>query len=202
MVDFVQEETMFRILYIAIYAAFAIVRIYYRSQNLRRTSEKEYSQKTKSIIFLMLAILGYFLILGVWLLFPKAVDPFHLAIPPLIRWLGVGIALVAIALITWIHRTLGQQYSAKLEIQKEHRLIMAGPYSKVRHPMYSTFHLFSISVSFVTANLLLILFAIFIAIPFYWIARYEEKLLIDQFGERYIEYMKSTGRFFPRLNKF
>ncbi|PWI48067.1 hypothetical protein CEE45_08565 [Candidatus Heimdallarchaeota archaeon B3_Heim] len=60
--------------------------------------------------------------------------------------------------------------------------------------------MFSLSVSLITANLLLIFLAVFVAIPFYWIARNEEKILIEQFGDEYLEYMKTSGRFFPRLN--
>ncbi|MFX1367143.1 MAG: methyltransferase family protein, partial [Promethearchaeota archaeon] len=48
-------------------------------------------------------------------------------------------------------------------------------------------------------NLLLIMFAIFLSIPFHWITKIEETLLIDQFGDEYLEYMKATGRFIPRM---
>ncbi len=193
------EDLLFRILFISIYAVFAGVRIYYRGQNLGRESEKEYTQKTKAIIALILAILGYFLTMGLWVVIPQTILLFQISLPVLIRWFGVGMAIIGIALTVWIHRSLGRQYSAKLEIQKEHKLIIEGPYSRVRHPMYTTLNLFSISVSLITANLLLILLAISIAIPFFWIARAEEELLIEQFGEEYLEYMKITGRFFPRL---
>ncbi|MFX1535060.1 MAG: methyltransferase, partial [Promethearchaeota archaeon] len=194
-------ELMFRILFIIIYAVFAGVRVYYRSQTLGRESEKEITMKTKSIIALSLAILGYFLAVGLWILFPQIVLIFQIALPLLIRWLGVGMAIIGIALLVWIHRTLGRQYSAKLEIQEEHQLITVGPYSKVRHPMYTTFNLFSLSVALISANLLLIFFAICIAIPFYWIVKTEEKMLIEQFGDEYLEYMQSTGRFLPRLGR-
>lgn len=193
------EELVFRILFISIYAVFAGVRVYYRSQTLGRTSEKEYTQKTKAIIALMLAILGYFLVMGLWIVIPQTILLFQIALPLLIRWFGVGMAVIAIALTVGIHRALGRQYSAKWEIQKGHQLITVGPYSRVRHPMYSTLILFSLSVSLITANLLLILLAISVAIPFFWIARAEEEILIEQFGEEYLEYMKITGRFFPRL---
>ncbi|MFX0183506.1 MAG: methyltransferase [Candidatus Hodarchaeota archaeon] len=193
------EELVFRILFISIYAVFAGVRVYYRSQSLGRTSEKEYTQKTKAIIALMLAILGYFLVIGLWIIIPQTILVFQIALPFWVRWAGVGIAVIAIALTVWIHRVLGRQYSAKWEIQKNHKLITVGPYSRVRHPMYTTLNLFSLSVSLITANLLLILLAISVAIPFFWIARAEEEILIEQFGEEYLEYMKITGRFFPRF---
>ncbi|PWI48066.1 hypothetical protein CEE45_08560 [Candidatus Heimdallarchaeota archaeon B3_Heim] len=129
------EELFFRILFISIYAVFAGVRIYFRSQNLGRSSEKEHTQKTKSIIVLMLAILGYFLIMGLWIIIPQTLLLFQFALPVIFRWFGVGMAVIAILLTVWIHLTLGKQYSAKLEIQKDHKLITVGPYSRVRHPM-------------------------------------------------------------------
>ncbi|MHA2339041.1 MAG: isoprenylcysteine carboxylmethyltransferase family protein, partial [Candidatus Hodarchaeales archaeon] len=138
------NELIFRIIFIINYIIFAGVRIYYRSQNLGRKSEKELNQWTKSIIVLMFAILGYFLAIGLWILVPQIILVFQIDIPPLLRWLGVIIALLATVILWWIHHTLGQQYSAKLEIQEEHQLIKVGPYHRVRHPMYTTFNLFSL----------------------------------------------------------
>ncbi|MHA2378755.1 MAG: methyltransferase [Candidatus Thorarchaeota archaeon] len=195
------DELVFKILFISIYAVFAGVRVYYRKQSFGRTSEKEYSQRTKAVAALSLAILGYFVAMGLYIVVPQWILVFRLALPLWIRWFGVGMAVIGIALIVWIHHTLGRQYSAKWEIQEEHQLITMGPYSRVRHPMYTTFNLFALSASLISANLLLILFAISVAIPFYWIARSEEEMLIDQFGNEYLEYMRHTGRFLPPLFK-
>ncbi|TFG06291.1 isoprenylcysteine carboxylmethyltransferase family protein [Candidatus Thorarchaeota archaeon] len=196
----VEEELMFKILFILIYAAFAGVRVYYRSQNLGRTSEKEFNKITKSIVALTIAILGYFASMILWILLPQAIALLQLALPALIRWIGVFVSVIGVALLFWVHHTLGRQYSARLEIQELHQLITAGPYSRVRHPMYTIFILFSLSVSLISANLLFILFAVFLSIPFHWITRIEESLLIDQFGEEYLEYMKRTGRFIPSIS--
>ena len=194
-------ELMFKILFISIYAVFAGVRIFYRTQNIGRTGEKEVTQWTKATVALSIAILGYFVSMGLYIVVPQWIQVFRLSLPLWIRWLGVGLAVVGVALTGWIHHSLGRQYSAKLEIQEEHQLITAGPYSRVRHPMYFTLNLFSISVSLISGNLLLILFAISVAIPFYWIARIEERMLTDQFGDEYMDYMERTGRFLPRLSK-
>ena len=195
------EELLFRILFILIYAVFTGVRIYYRRQDIGRESEKQYSQKTIPVIFLSLAIIGYFLSLAVWIVFPTTVSVFQVGIHPVIRWFGVGTAILAIALTLWIHHTLGRQYSALWQIQKEHELITGGPYSRIRHPMYTTLNLFSLSVSLISGSILLIFLSICVALPFPWIARAEEKMLIDQFGEEYLEYMKTTDRFLPLFRK-
>ena len=121
------EELMFRILFLFIYAIFAGVRVYYRSQTRGRTSEREYSKRTKAITALILAILGYFVSVGLWIVVPQWIRVFQLALPVLIRWFGVGVAVIGVALTVWIHRVLGRQYSSKWEIQEQHQLITVGP---------------------------------------------------------------------------
>jgi protein-S-isoprenylcysteine O-methyltransferase Ste14 len=56
-------------------------------------------------------------------------------------------------------------------------------------------------MALITSNLLVIFFAVLVVIPFPWIARAEEEMLLETFGEEYREYMKNTGRFFPRIQK-
>ena len=193
------DELLFRILFIAIYAAFAGVRVYYRSQAREREETKDYTEKDAAMIFLSIAIICYFISIILYLAIPDWIAWASIPIPLLCRWLGVGIAILCVPLTSMVHRTLGKQYSAKHAIQEDHNLVTTGLYSRVRHPMYTILNIFSLSISLMTSNLLPILFAILVAIPFPWIARKEEQMMIEQFGDEYIEYMIRTGRFFPRL---
>jgi protein-S-isoprenylcysteine O-methyltransferase Ste14 len=53
----------------------------------------------------------------------------------------------------------------------------------------------------VSANWMLLLFMI-IGVPFtYWRLSKEEAMLIEQFGNQYREYIKRTGRLFPKLRQ-
>ena len=196
-----EEELMFRIIFILTYSVFGAVRVFYRSQNLGRESEKDESLKDAPTIVLSVAILGYFVCIFFYILLPQWIIWAHLNLHILVRWSGVVLSAIGIGLLIWIHHTLGKQYSPKLAIQKEHKLISSGPYNRVRHPMYTVFILFSIAVALIASNLLMLIFAIFIAIPFHWISQKEERLLIDQFGEKYMNYMKQTGRFFPPIRR-
>jgi len=54
-------------------------------------------------------------------------------------------------------------------------------------------------MALMTSNLLVLLFAILVIVPFPWIARAEEEMLLETFGEDYREYMRRTGRFFPLM---
>ena len=121
--------------------------------------------------------------------------------PEYVRWVGVVLALVNIPLLGWIHQTLDRQYSPCLQIKESHSLITTGPYARVRHPMYTVLIAFSFGISLLTANFLIIGFAILLMIPFPFVARKEEQMMIETFGDEYSEYMKRTGRFLPRMRK-
>ncbi|MFX1482795.1 MAG: isoprenylcysteine carboxylmethyltransferase family protein [Promethearchaeota archaeon] len=121
----------------------------------------------------------------------------QLPLMPIIRWAGVIVGIICLPLIGWVQWTLGESFSKTLTIQKDHKLITTGPYSKIRHPMYSVHTFWFLSWFLVSTNLLfgisLILWIAYIAlrIPL------EEKMLIEKFGDEYKEYMKNTGRLFP-----
>jgi len=116
-----------------------------------------------------------------------------------LRWLGAVIGICCLPFIAWIHRTLGESFSKTLTIQEDHKLITSGPYSRVRHPIYSIHTVWFLSWILVSANLLFTLswmlwiFYVIIRVP------QEEKMLIGKFGDEYIEYMKRTGALFPHL---
>ena len=80
-------------------------------------------------------------------------------------------------------------------------MITEGPYARVRHPMYTVLNMFSFGISLLTANLLIIGFATLVLLPFPLVAKKEEQMLLQTFGEEYAKYMEKTGRFFPKLRR-
>lgn len=197
------DETFYRILFVALYALFFSVRGYYRFVTPKR-SEPEIVEERKEFgkaeVVISFAILGYlgsvilYLLNQPWFAWSQI-----LAFPEFIRWIGVLLTLSSVPLLRWIHRTLDRQYSPCLQIKESHSLITDGPYARVRHPMYTALNMFSFGVSLVTANILIVGFAILLIIPFTFVVRKEEQMLLDTFGEDYTEYMQRTGRFFPRI---
>ena len=196
-----EEDLLFRILFIVSYAAFASVRIFYRGKTRGRESAKNTEKLGWSGAALSIGILGYIAAVILYVLVPDWILFANIGLTAPIRWIGVVIAFVATSLVLWTHRVLGAQYSARQEIQQEHFIISVGPYNRVRHPMYTGFNLFSISAGIISSNLLLILFAILVLLPFPWLARKEEKMLQKEFGNEYSDYMARTGRFLPPLRK-
>jgi protein-S-isoprenylcysteine O-methyltransferase Ste14 len=195
----VDEEQIFRLLFVAIYAVFFGVRIRYRVESARREPERRQKLKGWATKVLVVAILGYFASIILYLLDVPWVSWLRLGLPIWLRWLAAFGASSSVVLVAWAHRTLGRQYSAELAIQKGHVLVTTGPYARTRHPMYTGFNVFSLSLAVMSSNLLLLLFAVLVALPFPWIAVEEERMLLDTFGDEYREYMRRTGRFFPKI---
>lgn len=195
----VDEEQIFRIIFVAIYTIFFIVRIRYRVESARREPEKRQKIGIWPYGALVIAILGYFASIVFYMLDAPLVSWSRLALPTWLRWLGVAGATFSTILTAWIHHALGRQYSAEFAIQKDHVLVTTGPYARTRHPMYTALNMFSLSMAVVTSNLLVLIFAVLTAVPFPWIVKEEERMLLETFGDEYREYMRRTGRFFPRM---
>ncbi|HVP17280.1 MAG TPA: isoprenylcysteine carboxylmethyltransferase family protein [candidate division Zixibacteria bacterium] len=114
---------------------------------------------------------------------------------------SIPIVLFGAGLSVWSSKTLGQQASDKVEVREKHNLITTGPYSRTRHPGYTSRMIIDWGVFLLFFNILQ--FVILLA----WIgvayrkAVLEEELLAskDGFGKDYNDYMLRTGRFLPKL---
>ena len=114
-----------------------------------------------------------------------------------LRWAGVALGVTSVGLFAWTHAVLGRFWSPYLQIRPGHRFIADGPYARIRHPMYSAIVGWMISLGLVTANWIPLVFATLSALNFMLRIRGEEKMMLQQFGDEYREYMKRTGRLLP-----
>ena len=200
-----EEELLFRVVFVVTYGFFLVVRVYFRIYKamkestplVTRDEPKEYGKLAKAGI--AVCILGYLASAITYVLSPEYVVWAHVPFPALVRWAGCVVAIMTIPLLAWIHITLGKHFSPDLVIKENHMMVTSGPYGRVRHPMYTVLITFSIGVAIISANLLLIAFSALLVMLFPFLARQEEQMLLDVFGEEYGRYMEKTGRFFPRL---
>ena len=115
-----------------------------------------------------------------------------------IQWSGIAIALVPIFFIIWVHRHLDKQWSIALELREDHKLITTGPYRYVRHPMYLGIFIYTMGLMMISLDVLVILFFAFTIWVNYRRIPREEQMLIQKFGDEYLEYMRRSGRLLPR----
>lgn len=124
----------------------------------------------------------------------------ELELPGALRSLGLALSVVGIALSLWAIVTLGRHYDLVLEVHQDHELVRSGPYSLVRHPVYTGLALHFAGVCLATGNLLLIAGTVLVSFPaFYLRARAEERLLGDQFGAEYVAYARRVPMLVPCL---
>jgi protein-S-isoprenylcysteine O-methyltransferase Ste14 len=125
------------------------------------------------------------------------------AFQPAQAWLGLLVAIGALALFYLTHRALGRNWSVSLDVREDHQLITDGIYRKIRHPMYSAFWLWAVAQALLLPNWIagtagLVGFGILF---FGRVAR-EERMMLETFGDRYREYMARTGRVIPLIFRF
>jgi protein-S-isoprenylcysteine O-methyltransferase Ste14 len=116
---------------------------------------------------------------------------------PLVARIPCG--MIVIALAVYLAKT---GLSTVFADEKEnHGVIRKGVFSIVRHPVYLSEIIIYLGLLIISISLASVLVWV-IAIGFlYYISRYEEKLLLERFGENYRDYMREVPMWFPRLRK-
>ena len=78
-------------------------------------------------------------------------------------------------------------------------LIDRGVFKLVRHPVYLGCILFYIGLVVFTFSLSAAVVCIAIMVFYHYIAKFEEKILLAEFGTKYEQYMKKVPMWIPRL---
>lgn len=165
-----------------------------------KKTEKIKSEKPSREKFLVfLATIGM-MVMPVIYVFTSWLNSFSINLPEWARWSGVVVFGFYLFLFWWVHKTLGKNWSPVLEIRKDHKLITEGPYKYVRHPMYTCMWLgvagfWLISSNWVVGIVAFVTWSIlyFIRLPD------EEKMMIEEFGQEYENYIKMTKKVIPRV---
>ena len=113
--------------------------------------------------------------------------------------LGFVAAVTGMSLAVWSRIALGRYWSDKVILQTGHQLIRTGPYSYMRHPLYSGVLLAVLGTALVLGEGRGLL-AFAIPLVNYAIkARWEERILAERFGPDFDTHLRSTGFLFPRF---
>lgn len=142
-------------------------------------------------LIVLLPVLGY-IVNSEWVAWAR------FSLPDWVRWIAALVTLGTIPLFIWVLVSIGTNITPTQATRQSHKLVTHGPYRWVRHPLYSTGFVLVIAITLMTALWwvglgLIPMIAILLRTP------KEEANLIATFGDEYREYMKRTGRFFPRF---
>jgi protein-S-isoprenylcysteine O-methyltransferase Ste14 len=157
------------------------------------------SRKGKlEIVLLTIAWLAFFLPL-IWIATPVLASADYTLRPvPLLT--GTVCLTLGLWLFQLSHADLGANWSITLEVREKHTLVTQGVYRRVRHPMYTALLLYSVGQALVLPN--------YVAGPSYGVTMAllvalrigpEERMMLEEFGKDYQDYMAQTKRLVPGI---
>ena len=116
---------------------------------------------------------------------------------PFPRLAGIALTDAGVALAIWARVVLGKQWSGTVTIKEGHRLIRNGPYSVVRHPIYSGLLLAFLGTALVVGELRAFLAVGVILVIWLIKSRVEERFMTERFGREYEDYRRHTWALVP-----
>ena len=103
------------------------------------------------------------------------------------RAIGVWMTLIGMLLV----------FFGWIKIHKSNGLVTDGIYRYVRHPQYTGIFMIITGWMFRWPNPLTLIMYPILLILYYKLARREEKQVLEEFGDEYLEYKEDTPMFFP-----
>jgi len=199
------DERILHIVFSALFLVFLFERGYFQAKAMKLSGEarkfRESKRKMATMIFLFLVaqlwVIGSF----IYIFYPSAMAWTRFPIPAWIRWSGVIITVVGMALEFSTQLNLGKNYSTTLHISEGQSLVTSGPYRYVRHPMYTALIMVGVGIGILSTSWYFLIPFIATGIVIAFRIRREEEAMIEKFGDEYIQYAQVTGRFFPLIRR-
>jgi len=195
------NENIFRILAAAVLITAMGISGYHRRKADRDSGEKLSRKADGNAMMTVIRIGGLILWLSpfVYLINPKWMAWSKIGLSDTVRWLGVGVGFLCVLGIYWLFSSIGTGITPVSATRREHKLVTHGIYRWVRHPLYTIGSAMFVAFGMMADNWFIALLGILTFILMAVRTPKEEANLIEKFGDEYREYMKHTGRFFPKL---
>lgn len=110
---------------------------------------------------------------------------------------GTALTLLGILFAVWARVTLGRNWSGVVTIKQDHELILRGPYTVVRHPIYTGILFALLGTALVYGCARCFVGLLLCGVAFWLKLRIEERFMLQQFGEQYTEYRQRTRALVP-----
>lgn len=134
-----------------------------------------------------------------FLFYPAAVERTAMTLPAGVRWSGLALGVVGLAITQRAFMHLGHNVTDTVVVRQNATFVSTGPYRYVRHPFYCGAALLLAGMVLLTSNVTVGVMGAFILTMLALRTPREEQRLVDRFGDEYRRYQAKTGRFFPRI---
>ena len=189
---------IFKIIFMILWLGNGLVRMPHGLRYKKAEKVKSNNTKREKILVFVVGI-GTTLMPMIYIFTPW-LDSFNMGLPDLVRWIGITGFGFELVLFWWVHRTLGKNWSPILEIRRNHKLIVNGPYKYIRHPMYTQIWIWVICQWLILSNWIVGIMGILTWTTLYVIRiSEEEKMMIEEFGQEYEDYINKTKKIIPGI---
>lgn len=113
--------------------------------------------------------------------------------------IGLLMVLLGISFSIWARLQLGRNWSGTVSVKEGHTLIRQGPYTIVRHPIYSGLVLAYLGVAMIVGEIRGLLGVGILVLSFWLKSRTEERFMLEQFGADYRHYQHQVKALIPRV---
>jgi protein-S-isoprenylcysteine O-methyltransferase Ste14 len=115
---------------------------------------------------------------------------------PWLEGIGLAVFLLGLALAIWARVYLGRNWGMPMSQKADPELVTSGPYSRVRHPIYSGIILAMIGTT-IAVSLYWLVAVVLLGAYFLYSAIMEERSMARLFPDTYPEYKRSTKMLIP-----
>lgn len=156
------------------------------------------SESTATQCLRLVGTLPVLVVLGLYIVAPNSLTRFELVLYEPLRVLGILGGAFGIVALWWVFRSIGSNVSETVLTKPNHELITSGPYRLLRHPLYTFGLLQLLSLGLISQNLILMIYCVVGGVVFRLaVIPREEAFLTEAFGDRYLEYKRSTWAMIP-----
>jgi protein-S-isoprenylcysteine O-methyltransferase Ste14 len=110
--------------------------------------------------------------------------------------IGMAVFFAGLVLAVWARVYIGRNWGMPMTQKAEPELVTAGPYRRVRHPIYSGIILAMVGTA-IAVSLYWLIAAVLVGAYFIYSATVEERFMASQFPGTYPEYKRSTKMLIP-----
>jgi len=142
------------------------------------------------------------LVIGVYLIFTKQIGILWLDRPLFPVTVSIALAgllgvLTGVAFSIWSRLILGGNWSNSVTVKENHTLVRRGPYRIARHPIYSGILLGMAGSALQRGGVRCFIGVVICGFSFWLKSRAEERFMVQQFGEEYLQYRHEVKALAP-----
>jgi protein-S-isoprenylcysteine O-methyltransferase Ste14 len=112
---------------------------------------------------------------------------------------GTVVTAAGLGFAVWARIALGGNWSGMVTVKQGHELVERGPYSIVRHPIYTGLILALLGTAGVVGEWRALLALALVVGSFWYKLRTEERMMRETFGAAYVEYSRRVKALVPFL---